>query len=576
MTRVFDQRNTNQSQELMDLRSRDSENDSDWYVWHLYVEAVATQVGRLRTLIRDLDDQLDEQGASLCKGKLNDWVFEYRENKQAMLPNVDLLLDLTNEEKQRRLSRSVTEWEEFFAQLEANWGYWFPDVKTMLKVPKDETNKTKFRQMASGISTNTAMRCPYTRKLKRSSFNPTKRNCSVEATSENKSLAQSSRVTDEKRRVNGASNPPDVIKSISYVKVLPEQSNKGSVKATSKSNRTTASSKSSNAKRILLLELEAMKKQDEIDEQLAAARRKTEIRKKQRERDMRILAEELEFAKLEEETARVNQVLKNDMDLARNEMQLKLTQSQKVIKQLQPSKGPQKSYRTFKASSTSMKPPAGAERRGQRPHSRNNMNEVTNKESHQRSNKEPCFGRTDSKSIVGSHWRSNQKSVENCSMMRTVKQTQTKQTSSNQSSSDHNESLKRKDELLGKQEEMVLLKALDWTTKDTCTMKKWKPEQMKCSDKCPNNVKLQDKIIEREAHEDSNVKNVESGANKSTSKLLTAEWMWNWPETFVVDNGWPDFRSETLLLDTTEVLEGEIHLVISEHLIVQTEENLDY
>ena len=387
MTKVFDQRNTNQSQELMDLRSRDSENDSDWYVWHLYVEAVATQVGRLRTLIRDLDDQLDEQGASLCKGKLNDWVFEYRENKQAMLLNVDLMLDLTNEEKQRRLSRSVTEWEEFFAQLEANWGYWFPDVKTMLKVPKDETNKTKFRQMASGISTNTAMRCPYTRKLKRSSFNPTKRNCSVEATSENKSLAQSSRVTDEKRRVNGASNHPDVIKSIGDVKVLPEQSNKGSVKATSKSNRTTASSKSSNAKRILLLELEAMKKQDEIDEQLAAARRKTEIRKKQGERDMRILAEELEFAKLEEETARVNQVLKNDMDLARNEMQLKLTQSQKVTKQLQPNKGPQKSYRTFKASSTSMKPPAGTERRGQRPHSRNNMNEVTNKESHQRSNK---------------------------------------------------------------------------------------------------------------------------------------------------------------------------------------------
>ena len=169
--------------------------------------------------------------------------------------------------------------------------------------------------------------------------------------------------------------------------------------------------------------MEAMKKQDEIDVQLAAARRKAEIRKKQGEMDMRILAEELEIAKLEEETARAKQVLKNDMDLARNEMQLKLTQSQKLTKQLQPSKGPQKCYRTFKASSTSMKPPTGAERRGQSPHSRNNMNEVTNKESTQRSNKEPCFGRTDSKSFVGSHWRSNQKNVENCSMMRTVKQT---------------------------------------------------------------------------------------------------------------------------------------------------------
>ena len=202
-----------------------------------------------------------------------------------------------------------------------------------------------------------------------------------------------------------------MIKSISDVKVLPEQSNKRSVKATPRSNRTTASSKSSNAKRTLLLELEAMKKQDEYDERLAAARRKAEIRKKQGEIDMRILAEELEIAKLEEETARAKQVLKNDMDLARNEMQLKLTQSQKETKQLQPCKSPQKCYRTFKASSTSMKPLTGTERRGQNPHSRNNMNEVTNKESHQRRNKEPCFGRTDSKSIFGSPWRSNHKSI---------------------------------------------------------------------------------------------------------------------------------------------------------------------
>ena len=412
MTNVFDQRNTNQSQELMDLSSRDLENDSDWYVWRFYVDTVATQVGRLRTLIKDLDDNLDEQGASLCKGKLNDWVFEYRENKQALLHSVDLMLDLTNEATQRQLNRSVTEWEEFFVKLEDSWGYWFPDVETMLKNPKDETDKTKLRQVTSGTCTDATMRCTFSRKLKQSSFNPTKLNCSVEVTSENKSLAQSNRVTDEERRVSGAANPCDVIKSNSDVKVLPEQSNNGSVKATSKSNRTTASSKSSNAKRIHLLELEAMKKQDEIDEQLAAARRKAEIRKKKGEMDMRILAEELEIAKLEEETARAKQVLKNDMDSARNEMQLKLTHSQKVTKQLQPSKGPQKCYRTFKASSTSMKPPTGTERRGQSPHSRNNMNEVTNKESHQRSNKEPCFGRTDSKSIGGSHWRSNHKSVE--------------------------------------------------------------------------------------------------------------------------------------------------------------------
>ena len=576
MTNVFDQRNTKQSQELMELRSRDLENDSDWYLWRFYVDAVAIQVGRLRTLIKELDDKLDEQGAILRKEELNDWVFEYRENKQALLHNVDLMLDLTNKEKQRQLSRSVTEWKEFFAELEASWGYWFPDVKTLMKGPKDETDKTKLRQEASGTSINAAMRCTQTRKLKQSSFNPTKRNCSLEVASEMKSLAQSSRVTEEERRVVGASNPSDVIKSIWDVKVLPEQSNKGSVKATSKSNRTTASSKSSNAKRILLLELEAMKKQDEIDEQLAAARRKAEIRKKQEEMDMRIIAEELEIAKLEEETARAKQVLKNDMDSARNEMQLKLTQSQKVTKQLQPSKGPQKCYRTFKASSISRKPLTGTERRGQNPHSRNNMNEVANKESHLRNNKEACFGRTDSKSFVGSHWRSNHKSVESSSMMRTVKQTQTERTSSKESSRYRNESLRRKDELLGKQEERASLKALDCTTEGKCTVKKWKPEQMKCSDKCPNHGKLQDKTIKREAHEDSNMTNIESNANKGTSKNLIAEWMWNWPETFFVDNGWQDFRSEILLVDTEQVLEEEIHLVMSEHLVVQTGETLDY
>ena len=220
------------------------------------------------------------------------------------------MLDITNEEKQRQLSRSVTEWKEFFAQLKAIWGFWFPDVKTMLKGPNDATNKTKFCQVASGTSTYATMRCTPTRKLKQSSFNRTKRIGSVEATSEKKSLTQSSRVSDEKRRVVGASNPSDVIKSNSDVKVLHEQSNNGSVKAFSRSNRTTASSKSSNAKRILLLELEAMKKQDEIDEQLAAARRKVEIRKKQGEMDMRILAEELEIAKLEEETVEPNKSLK--------------------------------------------------------------------------------------------------------------------------------------------------------------------------------------------------------------------------------------------------------------------------
>ena len=59
MTNVFDESNTKQSQELLELRSRGLENDSDWYVWRFYLDTVATQVRRLRTLIKDLDDKLD-------------------------------------------------------------------------------------------------------------------------------------------------------------------------------------------------------------------------------------------------------------------------------------------------------------------------------------------------------------------------------------------------------------------------------------------------------------------------------------------------------------------------------------
>ena len=81
-----------------------------------------------------------------------------------------------------------------------------------------------------------------------------------------------------------------------------------------------------------------MKKQDEIDEQLAAARRKAEIRRKQHEIDT--LTEKLEIAKLDE-NARTKQASNQEKELARNETQLKLAQSQKVTKQLEQSKGPQ-------------------------------------------------------------------------------------------------------------------------------------------------------------------------------------------------------------------------------------------
>ena len=97
-------------------------------------------------------------------------------------------------------------------------------------------------------------------------------------------------------------------------------------------------------------------------------------------------------------------------------------------------------------------------------------------------------------------------------------------------------------------------------------MKKWNPEQMQCSDKWSSYGKLRGKPFKREAPQDSIVANAESEANKVTSKRITAKLTWNWPATFAVDNGWQDFRSETLLVDATQVFEEKSHLVMSEIL----------
>ena len=132
---------------------------------------------------------------------------------------------------------------------------------------------------------------------------------------------------------------------------------------------------------------------------------------------MRILREELEIAKIEEESARTKQAANQETALARNGIQLKPTQSHEVPKRLQPCKGPQKRNRTFKASSTSTKPVTGTELRGQGARSQKDKSGMTSKESRLKSNKELCFGQINSKSTVGSHWRSSQKGVESSSIM---------------------------------------------------------------------------------------------------------------------------------------------------------------
>ena len=65
-------------------------------------------------------------------------------------------------------------------------------------------------------------------------------------------------------------------------------------------------------------------------------------------------------------------------------------------------------------------------------------------------------------------------------------------------------------------------------------------------------------------------------ANQGTSQLITRECIQNWSKTFIVDNSRQDVRSETLLMDTKQVLEEKVHMFMSEQSIVQTEEILKY
>ena len=98
---------------------------------------------------------------------------------------------------------------------------------------------------------------------------------------------------------------------------LPEERNRGASKAYLRGNRTAVSSKSSNAKREILLEIEAMKEQEEIDKLLAAKKLQAEIREKQEDMNMRINAEEIKYAKVEEGNARAKRIAEKGMEIAR-------------------------------------------------------------------------------------------------------------------------------------------------------------------------------------------------------------------------------------------------------------------
>ena len=108
-----------------------------------------------------------------------------------------------------------------------------------------------------------------------------------------------------------------VNRCVNEVNSLPGERYQCASKTRSRGNITSVSSKSTTTKQVMLLELEAMKKQDEIDEQLAAKKRQAEIRKKHKEMDK--LTEELGIAKLQKVKARAKRIAEKEMEIARAE-----------------------------------------------------------------------------------------------------------------------------------------------------------------------------------------------------------------------------------------------------------------
>ena len=252
----------------MQLKSIDLQNASVWYAWSLYWDIVPLHVKKLHTLVKDLDDKLDEKEASVSERNLIDLVVEYRERRQALLFCVDFLLSLTNEEMQRQLSRSVTEWEECFAKLELSWGYRFPDVKQMLKCPIDRTKALKLSQLTNGTSADAAMRCPRTRKQRQRRIDTTKQNFIKEVDGKKVLLTRSRSTNDEKPRCVMGNSKAEVKNAVNNVTSLLEANSNVSDKTIQLDNRTTVSSKESNGGRWVLLALEKAENQksDEFQE----------------------------------------------------------------------------------------------------------------------------------------------------------------------------------------------------------------------------------------------------------------------------------------------------------------------
>ena len=517
MTNVFEGRNTKQSQQLMEIRPKELENVSDWYAWSLYWNTVPLHVEKIHTLVKDLDDKLDEERAVVSKRNLIDWVIEYRERRQALLFCVDFMLSLTNEETQRQLSRKVTEWDEFFAKLESSWGYWFPDVQQMLKCPIDGTKKLKLSQMTNGTSADAAMRCPRKRKLRQRPVHQAKPNCVKETASEKESPTRSRKTKDQESCCGMRDSISEVENSINDVTSLLEENSKVSDVTILMDNRPTVSTKWSNGDRLFLLALE--KAEDQKSDEVQGQRSET----------AQLEIEELgKHPKLVETRSNRSSVISKS-SIARRVLYLKV-KAQKEQEELQTR------LEKLKREAIQMEIADLHEQLARKARIAEKEREIAEVWSSQ-----------------GTSFPSVSSAESFTEDSRCMAETETVEdgAKSNIALSVHLKS-----------ENAVKL------------VHKGKFSALRRDSKPPTEADEQadDGTCRKEAISQPDVKL----ANQGTSQLITTECIQKLSETFIVDNGRQDVRSETLLVDTKQVLEEDIHLGMSEHSISQTKENLNH
>ena len=80
-TNVFEERNTEQKQDLIELKPKDLEI---YYAWSLYSGSVPIHVKKHHTSLKDLDDGICEKDAVVSQSNLVPWVIDYHERRQAL------------------------------------------------------------------------------------------------------------------------------------------------------------------------------------------------------------------------------------------------------------------------------------------------------------------------------------------------------------------------------------------------------------------------------------------------------------------------------------------------------------